>query len=50
VLLVVDAQSTRREVVRGALDIARLPVGRLLGAVLNRRPQYVPAWAYRSWL
>ncbi len=50
VLLVVDAQSTRREVVRGALDTARLPAGRLLGAVLNRRPQYVPAWAYRNWL
>lgn len=50
VLLVVDADSTRREVVRGALDTARLPAGRLLGAVLNRRPQYVPAWAYRHWL
>lgn len=50
VLLVVDASSTRREVVKGAIDGARLPAGKLLGAVLNRRPQYVPAWAYRHWL
>jgi uncharacterized protein involved in exopolysaccharide biosynthesis/Mrp family chromosome partitioning ATPase len=46
-LVVVDAQTTRREVVQGALSIARIPAQRLLGAVLNRRPQYVPGWVYR---
>lgn len=50
VLLVVDAQSTRREVIQGTLDAARLPAHHVLGAVLNRRPQHVPGWLYRGLL
>ncbi|MEO8298141.1 MAG: hypothetical protein ABI574_10090, partial [Burkholderiales bacterium] len=49
-LLVVDAQRTRREVVHGALATARVPAGKLIGTVLNRRPQYVPGWLYRGLL
>lgn len=50
VLLVVDAQSTRAEVVQGAVSAAWVPQDRWIGAVLNRRPHYVPAWLYRHWL
>lgn len=50
VLLVVDAQTTRAEVVQGAVSAAWVPQDRWIGAVLNRRPHYVPAWLYRHWL
>jgi succinoglycan biosynthesis transport protein ExoP len=50
VLLVVDAQTTRAEVVQGAVSAAWVPQDRWIGAVLNRRPHYVPAWVYRHWL
>lgn len=50
VLLVVDAQSTRAEVVQGAVSAAWVPQDRWIGAVLNRRPHHVPAWVYRHWL
>ncbi len=46
-LLVVNAKSTRREVVQGALAANPIPVERLLGTVLNQRPDYVPEWLYR---
>jgi len=45
--LVVNAKSTRREVVQGALAANPIPVERLLGTVLNQRPDYVPEWLYR---
>ena len=50
VLLVVDALSTRAEVVQGAVSAAWVPQDRWIGAVLNRQPHYVPAWLYRHWL
>lgn len=50
VLLVVDAKTTRAEVVQGAVSAAWVPQDRWIGAVLNRRPHYVPAWLYRHWL
>ncbi|MDO9235247.1 MAG: hypothetical protein Q7U28_04330 [Aquabacterium sp.] len=46
-LLVINAKSTRREVVQGALAANPIPVERLLGTVLNQRPDYVPEWLYR---
>lgn len=46
-LLVVNAKHTRREVVQGALVANPIPVSRLLGVVLNQRPEYVPGWLYR---
>lgn len=47
VVLVVDAAATRREVVQGALADNPVPADRMLGAVLNQRPEYVPSWLYR---
>jgi len=46
-VLVVNAKSTRREVVQGALAANPIPVELLLGTVLNQRPDYVPGWLYR---
>jgi protein-tyrosine kinase len=46
-LLVVNAKDTRREVVQGALAANPMPTERLLGTVLNQRPDYVPGWLYR---
>ena len=46
-LLVVNARDTRREVVQGALAAYPVPTDRMLGAVLNQRPDYVPGWLYR---
>lgn len=46
-LLVINAKDTRREVVQGALASNPIPADRLLGTVLNQRPEYVPAWLYR---
>ena len=46
-LLVVNARDTRREVVQGALAAHPVPTDKLLGTVLNQRPEYVPAWLYR---
>jgi protein-tyrosine kinase len=46
-LLVVNARNTRREIVQGALTAHPVPTNKLLGTVLNQRPEYVPAWLYR---
>lgn len=46
-LLVVNAKDTRREVVQGALVANPIPTEKLLGTVLNQRPDYVPGWLYR---
>jgi Mrp family chromosome partitioning ATPase len=46
-LLVINACSTRREVVIGTLAANPIPTDRLLGTVLNRQPAYVPNWLYR---
>jgi protein-tyrosine kinase len=46
-LLVINAKNTRREVVQGALAANPMPPERLLGTVLNQRPDYVPGWLYR---
>lgn len=46
-LLVVNARSTRREVVVGALAANPIPADRLLGTVLNQQIAYVPSWLYR---
>lgn len=49
-IVVVDATRTRRDIVRGALDSPQVDRTKIMGVVLNRRPEYVPRWIYRSLL
>jgi len=46
-LLVIDAAKTRREVVNGGLRSSPVASVKMLGAVLNKTPQYIPQWLYR---
>lgn len=48
VVMVIDSSSTRREVVQGSMAAMRLPAGRWVGAVLNKRVQHIPRLLYRS--
>lgn len=48
VVMVIDSSSTRREVVEGSVREMRLAPGRMLGAVLNQREQYIPGLFYRG--
>jgi Mrp family chromosome partitioning ATPase len=47
VLLVVEAERIRREVAARATDQLEAAGCRVLGAVLNKRREHVPAWLYR---
>jgi Mrp family chromosome partitioning ATPase len=47
VVLVVEAERTRRPVVQRALARIADAGGRSLGVVLNRRRYHIPAWLYR---
>jgi Mrp family chromosome partitioning ATPase len=46
-IVVVDAGSTRRQVVSGTLASLHIGKDRVLGLVLNKRPQYIPRFLYR---
>jgi polysaccharide biosynthesis transport protein len=46
VLLVVEADSTRRHVVEHAIDVLDLERGNTLAVVLNRKRHYIPAFLY----
>jgi Mrp family chromosome partitioning ATPase len=46
-VLVVDANRTRREIIAGGLQANPIDPQKLLGAVLNQMPRYVPRWLYR---
>lgn len=46
-LLVVNSNRTRREVVKASLQSNSLATRKLLGVVLNQKPQFVPRWLYR---
>jgi Mrp family chromosome partitioning ATPase len=46
-VLVVDAGRTRREIVKASLQSNSLAARKLLGVVLNQKPQFVPRWLYR---
>jgi protein-tyrosine kinase len=46
-LLVVDAARTRRDIVQGAIGSPHIDRARIMGVVLNRRPEYVPRWLYK---
>lgn len=46
-LMVVDAGRTRREVIQGVMAQANIENSRYLGAVLNKRMQYIPRALYR---
>jgi Mrp family chromosome partitioning ATPase len=47
VLLVICAESTKREVALGALKKVEAARGRILGVVLNRRRHYIPRIVYK---
>ena len=46
-VIVVDAGSTRRQIVSGTLAGLHIGRDRVLGLVLNKRPQYIPRILYR---
>jgi Mrp family chromosome partitioning ATPase len=49
-VLVIDAERTRRDVIQGAVSNPYINRATIMGVVLNRRPEYVPHWLYRSLL
>lgn len=46
-ILVVCAETSRREVVSAARDAIERMGGRVIGAVFNKRKMYIPSWLYR---
>lgn len=46
-ILVVDSNSTRREVIQGVMARTKLPPERYLGAVLNKCVHYIPRFVYK---
>lgn len=48
VILVVDADDTRREVAQAASQRLSLAGARLVGSVFNRRRYYMPKWLYNN--
>jgi len=46
-IMVVDAGNTRREVIQGVMAQAKIERSRYLGAILNKRMQYIPRAFYR---
>jgi Mrp family chromosome partitioning ATPase len=46
-VLVIDASRTRREIIAGGLQANPIDPQKMLGAVLNKMPHYVPRWLYR---
>lgn len=47
VIMVIDSSRTRREVVLGVMNQAKVDRRRYLGVVLNKRSQYIPQSLYR---
>jgi uncharacterized protein involved in exopolysaccharide biosynthesis/Mrp family chromosome partitioning ATPase len=47
VLLVVEAEGLRREIIRRSLDLLRESKANVLGIVFNKRRFHVPEWLYR---
>ena len=47
IIMVVDASKTRREVIQGVMAQANVERSRYLGAILNKRMQYIPRALYR---
>jgi protein-tyrosine kinase len=48
VVLVVEAEKTRWEVAQNAQQRIESANGKILGAILNKRRFYIPAWLYKS--
>jgi len=46
-VLVIDANRTPREIIAGGLQANPIDPQKMLGAVLNNMPRYVPRWLYR---
>lgn len=46
-VLVINADVTRREIVKGTLQANPVDPKKLLGAILNQKRHYVPRWLYR---
>jgi polysaccharide biosynthesis transport protein len=49
VILVIASEESDREVARQARNLLVQAGGTILGAVLNKRRQYVPAWLHPTW-
>jgi protein-tyrosine kinase len=47
VFLVVQAERSRPEIIRQAQSLVENAGGKFVGAILNRRHTYIPAWLYR---
>lgn len=47
VVLVVQAERSRPEIIRQAQSLIENAGGKLIGAILNRRRTYIPEWLYR---
>ena len=46
-IMVIDASQTRREVIRGIMAHTNIERGKFVGAILNRRIQYIPRTFYK---
>ena len=46
VIMVIEAEKTRWEVVNSARQRMEQGTGKILGAVLNKRKMHLPDWAY----
>ena len=46
-ILVVDASSTRREVIQGVMSNYAIQTEKIFGAVLNKKTHYIPNFIYR---
>jgi hypothetical protein len=47
VVLVVQAERSRPEIIRQAQALVENAGGRFIGSILNRRHTYIPDWLYR---
>jgi Mrp family chromosome partitioning ATPase len=47
VMLVVQAERSRPEIIRQAQSLVESAGGKFIGAILNRRHTYIPNWIYR---
>jgi Mrp family chromosome partitioning ATPase len=48
ILLVIEAERVRYEVARRVKELLVRSGARVLGAVMNKRPQHIPNWLYRT--
>jgi hypothetical protein len=49
-VLVVEAEHTRWQVIKTAIDQIEEQHGKVFGVILNKQKHYIPAWVYRRFL